>query len=317
MELSGKPNYQPWNEDAFSGDIMVQSMTYIQKWMYRTLLQKAFFEKYRPDLPADENLLWRMAGCESRNQWDQNKEAVLEMFESDGDILFQKRLRQDWERLTEKRENMSNAGKAGATRRWDSGIPQKEQPWRKRIPEACRKILGVRPEREEYYLKDLKELVLTYSSNQVIEAFETWAGTQTTTLKYPIKDFIRVADGYLTNKVKPEDPGLEALCVSLYHIGGQVFAGKHKQLLNNLMSEFSFSEIEKAYKAFTLTRDEYDAKFAPRDFSEGGCRTIILATKQKQEKELKTQELIQSQTELARQEVEIQIKNEEEIEEHL
>lgn len=325
MNLNSKPSYQPWNEEEFSGDLLVSSMSHIQRWMYRTLLQKAFFYTTRPDLPTDEEILWRLAGCETRQQWEYNKGAVLGMFSSDErdgeEVLYQKRLRQDWDRITEKRETMSANGYKGAQSRWNQPEPARPMgrglPYRRMIPEACRKILGVRPEKEDYYKKDLKELADTYGGTEVVTAFEEWAKSISDTPRNPVREFIRVADGFLTNKVRPEAAELDALCVSLYHIGNQTFTGKYRSQLNVLLGDFSFNEIEKAYKQFISTKDNYDMKFAVRDFCEGGCKTIILAGKDKEHKAEKRQAQIQAATEQAQHDVEQQLQNLEEVETEL
>jgi hypothetical protein len=119
-----KPLYQPWNEDSFQSDLFVRVMTPIQRWMYRALLQAAFFHGTRPYLPSDEKLLWILAGCETRKQWDEHKEAVLDCFEKieiDGEILLaNKRVVSDWNKLQEYRDKRSDAGAAGAAARWQN-----------------------------------------------------------------------------------------------------------------------------------------------------------------------------------------------------
>lgn len=322
MDINSKPAYQPWNEDEFSGDLLVSSMTPVQRWMYRTLLQKAFFHKTRPDLPADDTILWMLAGCESIDQWNQNKSVVLNMFqidERDGEqVYIQKRLRQDWERLTQKRENMSDAGKRGAANRWNEPTTvQRGLPYRRLIPEACRKILGIRAEKEDYYKKDLKELAETYGGTELVTAFEEWAKNLTSTPKYPVRDFIKVADGYLQNKVLPEHLELESLCMALYGIGGQTFTGKYRQLLNNLATEFSLSEIERAYGTFVTGKDAYEMKFVVRDFCEGAGKTIILSNKKRESETERLHIQMNNMAERAQKAVIEELENSEEIEESL
>ena len=108
-----KPLYQPWNEDAFLSCVFVRGMTAVQRWMYRTLLQSAFFHSTRPYLPKDDRVLWILAGCESKSQWEENKEVVLACFtvaEHDHNLLENKRVTDDWDHLTESRERMSELG---------------------------------------------------------------------------------------------------------------------------------------------------------------------------------------------------------------
>jgi uncharacterized protein YdaU (DUF1376 family) len=117
LDERSKALYQPWNEDGFSADLIVRSMTPVQRWIYRTLLQHAFVCSERPRLPNDDRLLWRMAGCESKDQWLDNKEVILEMFQNvtiEGkELLTQPRLEEDWTRIQAIREKRVDAGRKG------------------------------------------------------------------------------------------------------------------------------------------------------------------------------------------------------------
>lgn len=202
---------------------------------------------------------------------------------------------------------------------FEQRVQPKQLPYLKMIPDLCRKIIGVSPEREDYYKHDLKNLAQTYGGTKVVEAFERWAGSVKTPPRSPIREFLKIADGLIQDKVLPDDPALDALCVSLYHIGSKTFDGKYRPLLNLMLNEFNFSEIEKAYKEFISTKDDYEMKFAVRDFVEGAGRTIILANRQKQDQLERQNQMIseatqQMQAEAARELNRIQ---EEEIEEHL
>jgi hypothetical protein len=116
-EAKRKPLYQPWNEEAFRADLHVGAMAPTQRWMYRTLLQAAFFHSTRPYLPDDDAQLWLLAGCESPKQWERNKDVVRAMFTpiqvAGVRLLSQKRLLADWNRIEEKREALAEAGRKG------------------------------------------------------------------------------------------------------------------------------------------------------------------------------------------------------------
>ncbi|HEV2523324.1 MAG TPA: hypothetical protein VGT24_13170 [Candidatus Acidoferrales bacterium] len=120
-----KALYQPWRNDAFLADEFVQSMTAIQRWMYRTLLQAAFTCSERPYLPDDDTRLWAMAGCENPKQWSQNKAVIRARFTPsihDGQkLLGQKKVLEDWARIQEVRtaatEHARKAGLASAAKR--------------------------------------------------------------------------------------------------------------------------------------------------------------------------------------------------------
>ena len=121
-----KPLYQPWNEEEFQGDVYVRGMNHVQRWMYRTLLQAAFFHSTRPYLPNDDEVLWVLAGCESIEEWQQNKDKILKRFrtiEVGGENLLEnKRVSSDWARLESKRDQMAELSeKAVEARRAKKG----------------------------------------------------------------------------------------------------------------------------------------------------------------------------------------------------
>lgn len=111
-----KPLYQPWNEEEFLSDVRVRGLTCVQRWMYRTLLQAAFFHSTRPYIPNEDRILWVLAGCETIGQWRENKDAILEFFDpvEDSKLLGNKRVIEDWQRLEELREKMAELGRKGA-----------------------------------------------------------------------------------------------------------------------------------------------------------------------------------------------------------
>lgn len=117
MSENKKPLYQPWNEEEFQSDVFVRGMNCVQRWMYRSLLQASFFHSTRPYLPNDDRVLWVLAGCESRVQWEANKEVILERFTPVPDVegmIENKRVTSDWRNLLAIREEMAEKGRARA-----------------------------------------------------------------------------------------------------------------------------------------------------------------------------------------------------------
>jgi hypothetical protein len=120
-----KALFQPWRHGAFKSDIFVQAMKPAARWMYATLLHESFDYSTRPYLPDDDSILWMLAGCESKTQWDQHKDSIRVMFTPviiDGQkLLGQKRVLDDWQRLAATRvartESARVAGLASAAKR--------------------------------------------------------------------------------------------------------------------------------------------------------------------------------------------------------
>jgi len=117
MENS-KPLYQPWNDEEFWADPWVrQVMNRLQRMMYKNLLNQTFFCSTRPYLPDDDEELWLLADCESKEEWLDNKTVVLKRFHSENGLLANKRVLDDWARVVEKRaelhEKRASAGRRG------------------------------------------------------------------------------------------------------------------------------------------------------------------------------------------------------------
>lgn len=113
-----KPLYQPWNEEEFQSDFRVRGMSSTQRWMYKSLLQSAFFHETRPYLPRDDEVLWILSGAGSIEEWLRNKEPVLKCFTATPDnpeLIQNKRVCKDWNRLTEYRTKMAEMGKQSAS----------------------------------------------------------------------------------------------------------------------------------------------------------------------------------------------------------
>jgi uncharacterized protein YdaU (DUF1376 family) len=92
-------------------------MTNVQRWIYKSLLQEAFVCSSRPRLPDDDDELWIMADCDNIEQWRENKQVIVRMFDrtqEDGvPLLTHKKLEEDWDRLQERRDARAEAGRKG------------------------------------------------------------------------------------------------------------------------------------------------------------------------------------------------------------
>lgn len=116
MEANSKPLYQPWNEEEFQADVFVRGMTWIQRHLYRALLQAMFFHGTRPYLPKDDDVLWVLAGAETPEMWEANKARVLKRFRTcdhDDELLENKRVTADWNNLQSYRDVASEQGQTG------------------------------------------------------------------------------------------------------------------------------------------------------------------------------------------------------------
>lgn len=111
------PLYQPWSERDFRADFDAAMLDWLQRYMYRTLCQAAFVCYTRPYLPDDDAKLWALAGCQDRDQWEENKGPVRAMFtpikRGGQNLLARKRIVDDWQRLVAKRRAQRRGGQIG------------------------------------------------------------------------------------------------------------------------------------------------------------------------------------------------------------
>jgi hypothetical protein len=119
---SEKPLFQPWNEEEFQADVFVRGMTWLQRHLYRTLLQAAFYHSTRPYLPNDDEVLWVLAGAESQEMWEQNKSKILKRFtplEDQPELLEHKRVTSDWFNWQDIKTEAQMAGREGGKKSAD------------------------------------------------------------------------------------------------------------------------------------------------------------------------------------------------------
>ena len=99
-----QPAYQFWHEKDFSLDEQVAyGMDWLQRHLYRTLLQKAYHCSTRPYLPMSDDQLWLLADAGSKECWLANKQPIMVKFFKatvDGvELWAHKRLLRDWDLL--------------------------------------------------------------------------------------------------------------------------------------------------------------------------------------------------------------------------
>lgn len=118
MRENAKPLYFPWNEEAFQSDLDVRGMNNIERWIYRTLLQSCFFVSSRPYLPNNNESLWVLAGCKNKSEWMSNRRKPLKKFVeitiNGHEVLENKRVSEDWNKLLQERLHMIDLGKKSA-----------------------------------------------------------------------------------------------------------------------------------------------------------------------------------------------------------
>jgi uncharacterized protein YdaU (DUF1376 family) len=110
------PPYQFWCEREFWADVHVsRGMNWMQRHLYRALLQSAFYSSTRPYLPTSDDELWILADAGSPEKWLENKDAIMVKFQlvkvKGIELWSHKRLRRDWIKLVEYSQKQSNRRK--------------------------------------------------------------------------------------------------------------------------------------------------------------------------------------------------------------
>lgn len=115
-----KPAYQPWNEEEFQADTKVRGMTWLERHLYRALLQGMFWCTTRPYAPNDDDELWVLAGAVNKEMWLDNKSNImkcLQPVEGNENLLEQKRVTADWKAIMKARARYSRMGQLSAKAR--------------------------------------------------------------------------------------------------------------------------------------------------------------------------------------------------------
>lgn len=108
-------------------DFSVIQMNWLQKLLYRSLLQQIFVCETTPYVPNNDNILWRLAGAENLEMWVKEKPLIMEKFEIFDDeegrpMLKHKRLERDYCEIKKLQattsEKRSEAGRRGAAAKW-------------------------------------------------------------------------------------------------------------------------------------------------------------------------------------------------------
>src|SRR5437763_5857055 len=105
-------------------------MNWLQKLLFRCLLQTSFVCESAPYIPNDDDVLWILAGADDREMWQREKPLIMDKFEAFIDeqghnLLRQKRVESDYLYAAQRREELakkrSDAGRKGAEVRWQNG----------------------------------------------------------------------------------------------------------------------------------------------------------------------------------------------------
>jgi hypothetical protein len=287
---------------------------------YMMLLHEAYFCSTRPYLPDDEEELWLMAYCESREEWESIKEDVLGMFDKkvvDGvNVLANKRLERDWEHLQEIRDVRAEAGRKGglakakqmpsstkqnvASKEVSKGreVSEEEKDTDMKLKDELTKIAAQHGAKAGGYKTTwdgIKSLGVAHGTGAVATDFsgfmEEYHGDD-----FPagaVVSYLRVAAERLTASTAPaavasKDPRVIGLIRELTYLSGDkvTFQGRHKVALADLLAEYSPEELIGVFQTFVQDKDledSYILKFITQNFLDAADGLAYSARKRKQE----------------------------------
>ena len=167
------PAFQFYASD-FLSDINVVTMSMSQRGIYITLIAHEWLEG---KLPADVSTLKRL--CGNPENWESDWEKVSTCFKERDGYIYNSRLESEREKLSAYRERMSQAGKKGANKRWNSQAIAKPsiKKKKKEVENRSKKIINeIEKEFEEkFWLKYPRKHAKIKARESFIKARKTFS----------------------------------------------------------------------------------------------------------------------------------------------
>ena len=318
--MKGALPYYRWHWRDYRADRKVQRMSYIERGLYRELLDECWAEGY---IPNNIEALADICNCPKQVLEDSWQVLSTCFTEVEPGILVNERLSEERTEkdLTRARRAISGAlgGKSKAlastchialAEQEHKQSSSTEDDLRKQtatqLRDICRQVLGVdfNKNLSQWSKQKLTDLETDHKGFALVRAFTDWANdNRLSPPEAPAAAFLSVSDIYLKpilsiksgvsglTAMEGTDDELEKLCTALYAVGRQLFPEKMQNVLRELLGRFEASEILDAWKEYTAGMDDTDLKYAPKKFCEGGV-SIILTRRADLEKARKDQELL-------------------------
>jgi len=188
----------------------------------------------------------------------------------------------------------------------------KPHPLETQLTTKCVETFG-RADKAAWFRTDLKRLTKTYSEEEILKAFEFWIQAAPKAYARPISVFLQAVPGLLasgTAEIEVPSEDLQKLFdeIALASDNDVVFAPHQKPFVAQLLKEFTHQELMAAFRDFYSRVDDFDRKFAAKNFCEKGAqfaRTIRTSVEQAKQKA----EFIERETARMRAEAEVQLAN--------
>jgi uncharacterized protein YdaU (DUF1376 family) len=109
------PWFKLWAEE------MLREMRWLtseQRGYLFSLMCEAWVSEPRGSMPINRDMIWRLAGADSKEKFEASSGAVLEMFEQSGERYWYRKLVNQDREIRQVSQSRSDAGKNGAKSRW-------------------------------------------------------------------------------------------------------------------------------------------------------------------------------------------------------
>ncbi len=276
-DYTGKaPLYQQWSDKEFMYD--TRHMNWLAREMYRCLLQSAWHLSTRPDLPDDDNQLQNIIGC-PKDVWDEHRDAVRAMLIGETvngvNVLWQKRLRADWQTIEDYRTTQSDL----ANRRWNknkklNGNAKADAKGHADVDaKADAKAMPAKQRKE----KKSKEKKRKAEKREVSFAAADASGN--VGIQNPIPSHLSALPAGLSTEKDGGQENITLIQAKVFQLVGKTPKAEHVEAL---LRSYRPLVILEAFKDYVKNLSDDDKAWAEKVFfADGGAAGVILSIRQK------------------------------------
>jgi hypothetical protein len=130
----------------------------------------------------------------------------------------------------------------------------------------------------------IESMAATYGKSLILTDFESWAEeVRGQDINYPVSVYIRLADSRMrevsAGEDRKEDHRIVEISAFVFTLTNRT---PHQEDIKKFLAKYSQEEIQDAFKAYADGLDEFENKFAIKNFfRDGGGEGVILSLKQK------------------------------------
>lgn len=136
----------------------------------------------------------------------------------------------------------------------------------------------------------LESMASTYGKALILTDFEAWAEeVRGQDVDFPVSLYIRIADTRLktlsAGEERKDDPRIVQISAFVFTLTNRT---PHQDDIKKMLAKYSQEEIQEAFKSYASVLDDYEIKFAIKNFfRDGGGDGVILSLRQTKEADAK------------------------------